>query len=175
MSRTTTKLALYEIDTTTDGNNTFNIDTALNNNWDKIDANCINKSGTVDFVAEQRGIDPTSPTGLTTKQFVENNNDPDIIALGNKSTNFTLTANRVHTASITGSCSLSLPTVSTTTKYVNCMIEFSLASGQSLTMPSVKWDWDYVPTFSTTVKNLILFRTTDNGTTWRACYKQEGA
>lgn len=106
---------------------------------------------------------------------VPNSVNPNIVVLGNQSTSFTLTANRIHTANIASSCTLLLPTISTTTKYVNCMIEFSLASGQSLTLPTVKWDWGYVPTFSTTVKNVISFRTTDNGNTWRASYKQEGA
>ena len=38
MSRETPYLKLYEYDPTQDGESTFNIDNALNNNWDKIDS-----------------------------------------------------------------------------------------------------------------------------------------
>ncbi|KLU64007.1 hypothetical protein DEAC_c40010 [Desulfosporosinus acididurans] len=37
MSKTTTNLNLYEVDPTTDGALTFNVQTMLNDNWDKID------------------------------------------------------------------------------------------------------------------------------------------
>lgn len=37
MSKSTTNLGLYKIDVATDGESTFNIDTVLNDNWDKID------------------------------------------------------------------------------------------------------------------------------------------
>lgn len=72
MSSTTEKLGLFKYNTSTDGNETFNIDTSLNDNFDKIDANCINKNGTVDFIAEQKGVEATSPTGLTPLQQVQN-------------------------------------------------------------------------------------------------------
>ena len=44
MSSNTTNLNLYKVDTTTDGENTFNINTMLNENWDKIDANVAKKT-----------------------------------------------------------------------------------------------------------------------------------
>ena len=37
MSKTTTNLGLFQYDPETDGSQTFNIDTALNANWDKVD------------------------------------------------------------------------------------------------------------------------------------------
>lgn len=37
MSKTTTNLGLFQYDPETDGSKTFNIDTALNKNWDKVD------------------------------------------------------------------------------------------------------------------------------------------
>lgn len=37
MSKTTTNLGLFQYDPETDGSQTFNIDTALNKNWDKVD------------------------------------------------------------------------------------------------------------------------------------------
>lgn len=49
MSSNTTNLNLYKKDPTVDGNDTFNIKTMLNDNWDKIDAAIISKVDKVDF------------------------------------------------------------------------------------------------------------------------------
>lgn len=43
MSTTTANLGLFKYNTSTDANTSFSIDTALNNNWDKIDSNCMQK------------------------------------------------------------------------------------------------------------------------------------
>lgn len=67
----TTKLGLRKSTFPADDNDFFNFDVDLDDNWDKIDANCINKYGSVDLTAEQKGTNATSPTGLTTKQQVE--------------------------------------------------------------------------------------------------------
>ena len=37
MPTNTTKLQLYKADPLTDGSNTFNLETMLNDNWDKVD------------------------------------------------------------------------------------------------------------------------------------------
>ena len=37
MGSYTNNLGLYKVNTETDGNDTFNIDTMMNDNWDKID------------------------------------------------------------------------------------------------------------------------------------------
>lgn len=50
----------------------ISIDTVLNENWQKIDENVINKNGTVAFIAEQIGVDPTNEQGLATKNYVDN-------------------------------------------------------------------------------------------------------
>lgn len=47
------------------------VDLTLNENWQKIDENVINKNGTVAFVSEQLGVDPTNPQGLATKNYVD--------------------------------------------------------------------------------------------------------
>lgn len=53
MSKTTTNLKLFKYDPATDGSLTFNIDEALNNNWDKIDEKVKNlEDGTDDAVSE---------------------------------------------------------------------------------------------------------------------------
>jgi len=71
MSSSTTNINLFKYDTVADKKSTFNINTALNDNFDKIDSNCINKAGTVAFTAEQKGIDASNSTGLTTLQQVQ--------------------------------------------------------------------------------------------------------
>jgi hypothetical protein len=73
MSNHTTNLNLYEIDKANDTFSTFDIDTVLNENWQKIDEKVINKNGTVAFSAEQIGVDPTSVQGLATKNYVDAN------------------------------------------------------------------------------------------------------
>lgn len=72
MANHTTNLNLYEIDKANDVFNTFDIDTVLNDNWEIIDENLVNKDGTVAFEAEQIGIDPTNAQGLATKHYVDN-------------------------------------------------------------------------------------------------------
>lgn len=72
MANHTTNLNLYEIDKANDVFNTFDIDTVLNDNWEIIDENLVNKDGTVAFEAEQIGVDPTNEQGLATKHYVDN-------------------------------------------------------------------------------------------------------
>lgn len=47
------------------------VDASVNGNLQKIDANVVNKNGTVPFVAEQIGVDPVNPQGLVTKHYLE--------------------------------------------------------------------------------------------------------
>ncbi|MBZ9615283.1 hypothetical protein [Clostridium estertheticum] len=49
MSTNTTNLALYKADPLTDKDNTFNIKTMLNDNWDKIDAKTKSITDSVDL------------------------------------------------------------------------------------------------------------------------------
>lgn len=112
--------------------------------------------------------------------FFPKNSELDVIALGTVTANFTLTIDRMHTASITSSCTLSLPSGSST-KYRYCLIDFSLSSSASLTLPTVgtyfKWKYGVVPTLSTTtgVRNQLFFESFDGGTTWIGSYVQIGA
>lgn len=56
MANSTTNLNLFKYDTEQDANDTFNIDTALNENWDKIDSNFIT------FEVYQENVTITKPT-----------------------------------------------------------------------------------------------------------------
>ncbi len=106
--------------------------------------------------------------------------EKDVISLGTVIANFTLTIDRMHTASITTSCTLSLPSGSSS-KYRYCLLDFSLASSISLTLPTVgtyfKWKYGLVPTLVTTtgVRNQLFFESFDGGTTWIGSYVQIGA
>lgn len=72
MSNNTVNLNLYKANPGTDANNAFNMDTLFNNNWDKIDANCIKKDGSIPFVGEVGGVVPTQTSSLSTKGYVDN-------------------------------------------------------------------------------------------------------
>jgi hypothetical protein len=104
--------------------------------------------------------------------------NPDIVVLGEIVSGFSLLADKVHTGSILTSCGLSLPTLGSANKFVNCMLTFTIISGQTLTIPaSVKWNYGVTPVFSSAsgVKNRIMFDTVDGGVTWTGYYSQIGA
>jgi len=99
MSLLTTFLNLFKYNTATDGNMTFNIDTAINQPLDIIDTaiNAINttmikKDGSVIFTAEQKGVSPTSENAFTTKGYVDSK-----IPVKYDSGWFAVTANTVYT------------------------------------------------------------------------------
>ena len=46
MSTTTSNFSLFKYDTTNDASTAFSITNALNNNWDKLDANCVKRLST---------------------------------------------------------------------------------------------------------------------------------
>ncbi len=95
----------------------------------------------------------------------------DVVDLGTITSNFTLTADRVHKGNITAACTLTLPSVST--KFHNLLIDFTLASGISLTIPTnISWNYGIPPSLSNTLVNRFIFDTKDGGTTWKGYYSQ---
>lgn len=95
----------------------------------------------------------------------------DVIDLGTITSNFTLTKDRIHKGAITASCTLILPAVSA--KFHNVLIDFTLASGASLTIPTnVFWNYSITPALSNTLVNRFIFDTKDGGTTWKGYYSQ---
>ena len=95
----------------------------------------------------------------------------DVIDLETITSNFTLTKDRIHKGAVTASCTLILPTVST--KFHNLLIDFTLASGASLTIPTnVSWNYSITPALSNTLVNRFIFDTKDGGTTWKGYYSQ---
>jgi len=119
---------------------------------------------------------PQNKENLAPIAYVQNELNPKIIPFGTVSTGIkTMTVDRMHTANFTGSSTLAVPSITTTGEFAWCYIEFTTSNASYPTFPTVKWDWDYTPTFSTTKVNCVFFRTMDNGTTWRASYKLGGA
>lgn len=66
MATNTSRLGLLKKDTATDGNDTFNIKTMLNDNWDKIDAKVATLGADGKVPAEQLSI--TAPADASTSQ-----------------------------------------------------------------------------------------------------------
>lgn len=79
MAKTTTNLGLYEAEST-DGSNTYNITTMLNNNWDKIDADSKTKSDGITSINSAIGTAILSTTDKTLKGAVNEvkNNIPTV-------------------------------------------------------------------------------------------------
>lgn len=77
MSKTTTNLKLFKYDPATDGSLTFNIDEALNNNWDKIDEKVKNlEDGTDDAVSEHNEASDAHSTLFEKKADLVNGKVP---------------------------------------------------------------------------------------------------
>ena len=119
----------------------------------------------VDFTTVYDGLDKKADIDF------ENVTMFDVINLGSITSNFTLTQDGIHKGNITASCALILPAVSA--KFHNLLIDFTLASGVSLTIPSnISWNYSISPSLSNTLVNRFIFDTKDGGTTWKGYYAQ---
>lgn len=121
---------------------------------------------------------PKSLEDFANKAYLDNiiATQSKIIPFGTVTTGTkTMTVNRNHTANFTGASTLAVPTITTTNEFAWCYIEFTTSNASYPTRPTVKWDNDYNPTFSTTKTNCVFFYTMDNGTTWKAKYCWQGA
>lgn len=106
-----------------------------------------------------------------------------INALGSTSSNQTLEANKITTAAFNSTPTVSLPTVSDNTKEVTCILDFTTTNSSyptiSTTGISFKWsdkNRGILPSFSSLsgVRNRIIFKTIDSGSTWEAEYSSYG-
>lgn len=101
----------------------------------------------------------------------------NVISLGNINTNFSINANRITTANIIESCTLSFPTITTTGKRIICSFIFTLTNGKTLTLPNnIIWKDGRSPIISTlsNTYNSFEFITDDNGITWRGTWEAFG-
>lgn len=102
--------------------------------------------------------------------------------LGTKTSNFTLEVNKIDLANITSSLTISLPTTGFISGVENkCVLIFTTSSSTSPSLPSgLKWsgksNGQAPSSYSTVsgVKNVLIFTTFDNGTTWQAEYQTYG-
>lgn len=100
-------------------------------------------------------------------------NAPDALEDGSIPTaQFSIEADRISTAAIAANAALSMPKLNDNTKYVTCMLEFTLAQDKTLTLPdSVKFSFDFEPVYNDNgvTKHRFMFDTTDGGNSWM-CY-----
>lgn len=78
MASSTTNLNLYKKDPTTDGSDTFNITTMLNENWDKIDAASWTAIVSSTELGRLSGVTSSVQTQLNSKQGIITYSDTDL-------------------------------------------------------------------------------------------------
>lgn len=89
----------------------------------------------------------------------------------------TLEADRIHTAAVLANSELILPTLESNTKFVNCLLEFTLGSNCSLVLPvNVNWLNDQVPELIAdgVTTNKLFFDTTSGSTNWMGYFVKGG-
>lgn len=134
MSTTTPNLGLFKYDTTADADAMFNLDTAVNDNWDKVDKVSTSQSiqtlsnGTINL--SNKSIYKITPSAATTFTF-------NTAGLG-------LTSSSSYTFEL-------------------CI---NMSTVYALTFPTISWQDDEEPDFSSEGIYLLAFRTIDGGSTW---------
>lgn len=91
--------------------------------------------------------------------------------------NIILSADRVHTAAIKVSSNLMLPELSGSDKFVNALIEFTLNTNAALTLPdNLRYSGGEPPELiaNGTVKNRLIFDTTNGGADWMCYFNSDG-
>jgi hypothetical protein len=84
MPSNTTNLGLYKIDTTTDGSNTFNIDTVLNGNWDKIDTDSKTKDDKIGLLSNLQTVEKTNLVGAINEVNANKADKSDLTSIESK-------------------------------------------------------------------------------------------
>lgn len=92
-------------------------------------------------------------------------------------TSIVLKSDRIHQINITTNSTVILPTLEDNTKYINTMLEFTLKSSCSLTIPNnLSFCNGIAPTFIADGKTIqrLIFDTTNGGTVWNCYYNWVG-
>lgn len=138
MSTTTSNLGLFKYDTSTDGSLAFNINTALNNNWDIIDSICnptkldiVDCNSSAITLQKDKVIYKYTPSGTTTFSFSTTN-----LALINNTEAYTF--------------ELLVP----------------MSTVYTLSFSNVSWQNNETPDMSDTGTYWFAFRTTNAGSSW---------
>lgn len=139
MATYTSKLNLFKYDTVNDASEVFNINAALNNNWDKLDDLCT----------------PTYQTMTTLSNGTVNLLQDKVIYYYQipSATTFTFSTNNLD--------------LSNNVAYTFELLLY-MPTGYTLTFPaSVSWQDSITPTMTSTGYYYFAFRTIDSGTTWK--------
>lgn len=132
-------------------------------------------------------IDELQTKGEATQNLIETRdiivrlgtiNAPEALGDGQIPTaEFSLLADRIHSCAIAANANLILPEIDGNTKYVNCMLEFTLAEGKTLNLPeNVKYSYGLEPDIikDGIVKNRFMLDTTNGGETWMCYFSKDG-
>ncbi len=130
---------------------------------DTLSADIENTNTNLDSLKESLELDETVVN-------LGNINPPEALEDGQVPTaQIELEADRIHTAKILANSEIILPTLEDDTKMVNCLIEFSLNTDCTLTLPSnIKWPLGEAPelVIDGVAINRMIFDTTDGGQNW---------
>ena len=115
----------------------------------------------------------TSTVGnLTTSNVTVTNYTESVVAIGNTGTSQTisLTSGTVQTATLTGSCTFTMPTATAGKSFI--LILSTGAGSFAATFTSVKWPSNTAPTITTTASRWDILTFVSDGTNWYGNYAQ---
>lgn len=163
MSSNTDNLNLLKKNPTTDGADTFNIDTMLNENWNKIDA-AIGKLSNLTTTEKDNLVEAIN-------EIVSGSIDT-VNVIGNVSSGtVTLMANKMSVATFltTAAKTIALPTGLTSGIHYNCDLLLTLSALSTINQPTVNWvsPKEVAPILDTAgAVYRITYETFDGGNTW---------
>lgn len=179
-SLTALNLEISDLETSVEGKaNSADVVTALAGKLDSSDTTVTKQGNTFNGVNQLVKLDSNGKLPAVDGSLLTNVSGSAfyISALGTVTSNFTLEENKVTTANITSTCTMSLPTISNSTKEVMCILDFTTSSSSYPTLPTgiLKKDGKSI-TYSTSseVRNRLIFTTVNGGTSWEVEYKVFG-
>lgn len=202
MTIDTTNIGLKKIDTSLnadgtlkDGTLDFNIDTLLNDNWDKIDTAIAEKLSSTDTTVTKKGNSFNGASQLVLLDAdgklpaIDGGNLTNIggalklNALGTIINGVTLPTNSLTTAYVNATIAIALPTNLVSGVENTVVFDFTTSSSSQPTISTsgtLKWSdknsGNAPSAYSTLsgVRNRLIFKTNDGGTTWEAEYTNYG-
>lgn len=197
MTLTTANLNLVKIDTSLnadgtvkDGNLDLNLDTFLNENWDKVDT-AVGTLQTNNHTHSNKSILDKIISSGDGSSFLANDGTYKALSaqmlinpLGStSSTAITLEVNKITTAAFTSTPTITLPTISDGTKEATCILDFTTTNASYpliSTTGTLRWsdtNGGTAPPFYITIspiRNRFIFKTVDAGVNWEVTYNYFG-